>query len=93
MAYTNHGYETADIDAANIDVTISGAPADSISVVNNDDANTEVSLKLNPDRDDDGVPFVIRAGSVLTMSPGSIYGFFITRTAGSSASTVDVYWW
>ena len=93
MAYSNLGYETADVNAANIDVTITGAPADNISVVNNDDTSTEISLKLNPNRDDAGVPFIIRAETILTISPGSIHGFFITRTAGSLASTVDVYWW
>ena len=94
MAYTNVGFASVDIhDSGPLTVAITGAAATYISVVNNGAAAAEISLALNPDRDDDGVPFIIRTASILTMNPGSIFGFTITKVTSAGASVVDVYWW
>lgn len=93
MAYSNVGYATGTVSAGNpITVAITGAPASWISVVN-DNTTFEVTLALNPDRDDDGVPMTVRSQSILTMEPGSIYGFTISLGAVGTSGTVDVYWW
>jgi hypothetical protein len=95
MAYTNHGNIRMDGDGP-ITVFIDGAPCDNIRVVNSTAGDTErdleVSLTLNPDRDDDGTPFIIRAQTNLTLAPGGIYGFTIAEDSGVS-DVVDVIWW
>ena len=95
MAFTNHGFASVDIhDSGPLTVAIAGAPANSISVSNVGGANAaEITLALNPDRDDDGVPMIIRDGVILTIAPGSIYGFTITKVSSTGAHVVDVYWW
>ena len=95
MAYSNVGFATEDIGSGvSLTVAITGASATSISVVNNaTDTDLVCSLDLNPDRDDDGVPMTIRPATILTITPGDIYGFTIAYISGTGTQTVDVYWW
>ena len=93
MAYSNLGFATGTVASGSpLTVSIDGAPADFISVVN-DNTTFEVTLDLNPDRGDDGVPITIREDSILTINPGSIYGFTISLGGVGTSGTIDVYWW
>lgn len=95
MAYSRTGYESGTVDTGTpITVAIAqpSVPAYFISVVNDDSADLVVSLTMDPDPGDDGHPIEIRAGIVLTISPGAFTGFTISRVSGT-AGLIDVYWW
>ena len=87
MAYTNRGFRGLASGTGTTVTIFEGAPAKAISVVVSE---ADVLLELNPDSDNEGVPFTIRSGTVLTMTDIFFYGFTIIR---GTTATVDVYWW
>lgn len=93
MAYSNVGFATATVTSGNpLVVAITGKPAQYFSLVNNNLAY-EVTLEFLTDRDDDGVPMIVRAESILTMNVGQIYGMTVTLGAVGTTGTIDLYWW
>jgi hypothetical protein len=82
-AYTNIGYRNVAEDQT---ITFTGAPASNMRVI----AAAETSISFIPDRDDDGVPFVIPAGGDLTFKNiGPFYGFTVDWNSG----VTHIYWW
>ncbi len=87
MAYSNLGYLNLPAGTGTDTITWASTPAHNISVVV---FTNNIALTLLPDRDDEGTPFTIKAGSTLTMGELELSGFSIVR---ASTAEVDVYWW
>lgn len=82
-AYSNIGYKEFTSTAT---VTITGAPASNLSVAA---IGADCTFSINPDRDDDGTPFTVRAGQSVTLEGISCFGFTVTLSGG----TADAVWW
>lgn len=85
-AYSNFGGVSETAATTPITVSWTGASANWITVV---PESADVTLVLNPNRDDDGVPVTIKVGTSTTMYADYFYGFTVTR---ATSTACDVYW-